>query len=253
MTCLYDFRVQRIFVEAPLHDGVEVHLKGKPAHYLLHVLRLGVSGRVLLFNGHDGEWLFEIFEIKKRDSCTLKAITCTRTQTEPFSFMYLFAPLKQARLDYMVQKAVEMGVGVLQPVITAHTQVRKLNLERLRFNAIEAAEQCGLLNLPHICPVLPLAEVLQKLQAEKTLIFCDETAPRTQTFVALQAHSSRITADDCAVLIGPEGGFNDTERALIQAHGNTTSVSLGPRILRADTAAVAAFALVQNHLGDWQA
>jgi 16S rRNA (uracil1498-N3)-methyltransferase len=162
---------------------------------------------------------------------------------------YVFAPLKHARLDYMVQKAVEMGVSLLQPVLTRHGQVARINAARMRANCIEAAEQCGILNLPQIAEPATLAGVLSELEARRWLIFCDEDAEIADPVAALTRVPAR---SPLAVLIGPEGGFAPDERASLLKMPNVVRLALGPRILRADTAAVAALALVQTMCGDWR-
>jgi 16S rRNA (uracil1498-N3)-methyltransferase len=178
------------------------------------------------------------------------AVAQTRPQTPRPDLDYLFAPLKQARLDYMVEKAVEMGAGRLRPVVTRHTQVSRINPERIRANAIEAAEQCGILALPEIDAPAPLADVLgawAKDDGPRRLVFCDEDASGDPLAVL-----SALPPAPLAVLVGPEGGFADDERTLLRSLPFVTAISLGPRILRADTAAVAALAVVQAVLGDWR-
>jgi 16S rRNA (uracil1498-N3)-methyltransferase len=238
----------RLFVEGPLGEGLVLPLAREQANYLLNVLRLKEGDPVLLFNGRDGEWQAAI-NPAGRKSAVLAVMSLTRAQTLAPDIHYLFAPLKHARLDYMAQKAVEMGAGRLVPVITRRTQVSRLNLERLRANAIEAAEQCGILTIPEITPETRLDAALAALEPERLLVFCDENAPVADPFAALDACSK----GPVAVLIGPEGGFDATERATLLRHANMLRLSLGPRILRADTAAVAALALVQARLGDWVA
>lgn len=242
----YDFRSPRLHVEAPLREGAAVPLDRAQAHYLATVLRLKSGGRILAFNGRDGEWDATI-EAGKR-AALLHVGARTRLQTEAADLHYLFAPLKSARLDYMVQKAVEMGVSRLQPVLTRHGQVTRVNSARMRANAIEAAEQCGVLTLPKIAEPIALMQALATRDARRYLIFCDEDAGLADPVAAL------ATVPSCAplaVLIGPEGGFADDERAALLALPNVVRLSLGPRILRADTAAVAALALVQAVCGDW--
>jgi 16S rRNA (uracil1498-N3)-methyltransferase len=167
----------------------------------------------------------------------------------PSDLQYLFAPLKAARLDYMTQKAVELGVSRLQPVFTRHTQVARVNTERMRANAIEAAEQCGILVLPEIAPPVALASLIAKRDAARWLVFCDENADVGNPVLALGAVPPR---SPLAVLVGPEGGFAEDERAALLKLPNVVRLCLGPRILRADTAAVAALALVQAVAGDWR-
>jgi 16S rRNA (uracil1498-N3)-methyltransferase len=172
----------------------------------------------------------------------------TRPQHVPCDLHYLFAPLKHARLDYMVQKAVELGVSRLQPVTTRHTQAARVNIERMRANAIEAAEQCGILTIADVADATPLPKALDGLVAGRVLIFCDEDAD-TRDPVAALSHIPR--GAPLAVLIGPEGGFADDERTLLLKQPNVVRLALGPRILRADTAAIAALTLVQAVVGDW--
>ncbi|AMJ63349.1 16S rRNA (uracil(1498)-N(3))-methyltransferase [Bosea sp. PAMC 26642] len=241
-----DFARHRLHLEAPLSVGARLPLARDQANYLLNVLRLKEDGTVLVFNGHDGEWLAAI-AVEGRKSAALIMVRQVRTQTPPADLHYLFAPLKHARLDYIAQKAVEMGAGVLQPVLTRHTQVSRLNLDRLRANAVEAAEQCGILSLPQIRPEAALAAALDALEPDRMLVFCDEAADRQSPLAVLAG----AKPGPLAVLIGPEGGFDEAERTLIRARPGTLVLSLGPRILRADTAAVAALALVQASLGDW--
>jgi len=243
----YDFRSPRLFVDPPLGAGAAVPLAQPQAHYLRDVLRLKPGDRVLVFNGRDGEWEGRLEAVGKR-GLVLQIEGETRPQTAGPDLHYLFAPLKRARLDYMVQKAVEMGVARLVPVMTRHTQAERVNLERMRANAIEAAEQCGILRLPEIAPPVALADALAALEPRRLLIFCDEDAPIADPVAALAGASG---AAALAVLVGPEGGFAAEEREVLLARANIVRLALGPRILRADTAAVAALALVEAVLGDW--
>lgn len=241
-----DFARHRLFIDQPFSPAAILPLEREQANYLLNVLRLRTDGAVLVFNGRDGEWLARLVP-EGRKQANLELLRQTRPQPPASDLHYLFAPLKHARLDYMAQKAVEMGAGLLQPVLTRRTQVSRLNLERLRANAVEAAEQCGILSLPAIEPELSLEGALAALAPERLLIFCDEGLAEASPVSALAAQGPA----PLAVLIGPEGGFDEAERSLIRARPNTLPISLGPRILRADTAAVAALALVQAVLGDW--
>lgn len=243
-----DFSKHRLYCDAALAPGAVLELARDQANYLLNVLRLRGGDTILAFNGRDGEWLCAI-RAEGRKQASLEALRQARAQPAAPDLVYLFAPLKHARLDYMAQKAVEMGAGVLQPVLTRFTQVSRINLERLAANAVEAAEQCGILSLPQIRPEQPLAAALAALEPERLLIFCDEALEAQSPLQALQGASR----GPLAVLIGPEGGFDESERALILRRERTLRLSLGPRILRADTAAVAALALVQAALGDWTA
>jgi len=243
-----DLDAPRLFVEAPLSAGARVPLDRGQINYLVNVLRLRDGDTVLIFNGRDGEWRAEL-AVEGRRSADLVARASVRHQTRPVDLLYLFAPLKHARLDYMVQKAVEMGVGALQPVYTQRTQASRVNLERMRANAIEAAEQCGILGVPEIRPDVPLAAALAALEADRMLIFCDEGAPVENPVAALSG--LRNNKAKLAVIVGPEGGFTAEERARVAAFEGCVQLSLGPRVLRADTAAVAALAIVQSVLGDW--
>ncbi len=242
----YDFRTQRLHVDAPLSAGERIKAGADQANYLLNVLRMREHDPLLLFNGRDGEWRATVAEARKR-RCVLEVAERTRAQTPLPDLHYLFAPLKHARLDYMVQKAVEMGAGVLRPVITRHTQVTRINSSRMEANAIEAAEQCGILAIPRIDELVPLATLLADWDPSRRLIFCDEDA-EGDPLHALQA----LPRGPLAVLIGPEGGFAEPERVRLRTLPFVSAISLGPRILRADTAAVAALALVQAALGDWR-
>jgi 16S rRNA (uracil1498-N3)-methyltransferase len=243
----YDFRSPRLFVSAPLEAGAAVALERAQAHYLTNVLRLKSGDTVLAFNGRDGEWSAAI-ETGKR-AATLRVAARLRTQTKAADLHYLFAPLKSARLDYMVQKAVELGASRLQPVLTRHTQVARVNSARMRGNAIEAAEQCGVLALPDIGEPVTLPAFIGGRDLGRWLVFCDEDAEVANPATALGAVPQR---SPLAVLVGPEGGFAADERAELLKLPNVVRLALGPRILRADTAAVAALALVQTMVGDWR-
>jgi 16S rRNA (uracil1498-N3)-methyltransferase len=243
----FDCSSPRLFVDAAIERDAVVATTRQQANYLLNVLRLKAGDAILLFNGRDGEWLARIEAATKR-ACTLRVEERVREQTPAPDLRYLFAPLKHARLDYMVQKAAEMGAGRLCPVITRRTQVARLNLERMRANAIEAAEQCGILTVPEIDPPRRLADALTGWDAGRQLIFCDEGAEAGSPIATLGA----LPRGPAALLVGPEGGFAVEERADLLARPYVTAISLGPRILRADTAAVAALALVQAFIGDWR-
>ena len=241
-------RAPRLFLDADLAEGVVVELDKAQANYLGNVLRLKAGQPVLVFNGRDGEWRADI-EAFGRKALALAIRDQTRVQTALGRIHYLFAPLKQARLDYVVQKAVEMGVASLTPVITQHTQVTRINQDRLVANVIEAAEQCGILSVPTVKAETRLMEAVAQLPPACRLIFCDEEAPEPDPIAALTGLDA---AHEVAVLIGPEGGFDASERRLLMAHPGVLRLALGPRILRADTAAVAALALVQSVIGDWR-
>ncbi len=217
------------------------------SNYLGNVLRLSKGDTILVFNGRDGEWRAAIGGRKRPDS--LEVVTRTRPQDRLPDLAYVFAPLKHARLDYMVQKAVEMGASSLQPVLTRFTQVARVNGERMRANVIEAAEQCGILSLATVTEPMPLDRYLGQRDGERLLVFCDEAADAINPLKALQ--SGLMVPNGVDVLVGPEGGFAEEERDALLRQPRTLRLSLGPRILRADTAAVAALALVQAALGDW--
>jgi 16S rRNA (uracil1498-N3)-methyltransferase len=246
----YDFRSPRLYVAAPLAPGASIALDKAQANYLVNVLRLKPDDTVLVFNTRDGEWQANLATTGKRASA-LAVSAQTRPQTAPADLHYLFAPLKHARLDYMVQKAVEMGVSRLQPVMTRHAQVGRVNLDRMQANAIEAAEQCGILTLPDIAPPATLDAMIAGWDPARLLVFCDEDAEASDPMAALAAARSGTRAP-LAVLVGPEGGFAADERAALLRLPNVVRLALGPHILRADTAAVAALTLVQTMLGDWR-
>ncbi len=248
----YDFRNPRLYLDQPLMAGAALALGASQQHYLVDVLRLEPEAAVLVFNGRDGEWRARLAR-PSRKSAVLVVHEQTRVQTLAGNLHYLFAPLKRARLDYMVQKAVEMGVSRLAPVITRHTQAERVNVERMRANVIEAAEQCGILSLPEVIDPQPLAQALAALDSERLLIFCDEAADEADPVAVLGAAGAAMQAPRrLAVLIGPEGGFAEDERRHLLAHSRVARLALGPRILRGDTAAVAALALAQSVLGDWR-
>jgi 16S rRNA (uracil1498-N3)-methyltransferase len=228
---------------------MRVTLDAAQAHYLADVLRRKPGDQLMVFNGRDGEWR-AVFEPAGKRGAVLALAEQTRVQDRAPDLQYLFAPLKRARLDYTVQKAVEMGAARLTPVITRYTQVDRVNSDRMRANAIEAAEQCSILTLPVIDELVALDRALAALEPERTLVFCDEDAPIADPLAALAPLRGRESIP-LAVLIGPEGGFAPEERALLLDRPKTVRLALGPRILRADTAAVAALALVQAALGDW--
>jgi 16S rRNA (uracil1498-N3)-methyltransferase len=247
----YDFRTPRLYIDAPLEVGANVPLDSVQANYLGNVLRLGTGDAVQVFNGRDGEWRASLASAGKR-KLALVVGTQTRPQTGALDLHYLFAPLKHARLDYMAQKAVEMGASRLQPVLTRHVQAARVNLERMRANAVEAAEQCGILTLPEIGAPLTFEAMLAQRDASRLLVFCDEHAEVTDPLAALAAARRDAGPMPIAVLVGPEGGFAEDERAALLKQANCVRLALGPRILRADTAAVAALALVGAVLGDWR-
>ncbi len=247
----YDFTTRRLYVDAPLAEGAEIALDAGQANYIRNVLRLPDRAEILAFNGRDGEWRAAV-SAPGRKTVALVAKEMTRPQPPRFDLHYLFAPLKHARLDYMVQKAVEMGAGLLRPVLTRRTQTERINFDRMRANAIEAAEQCGILAIAEIAPAVRLESLLGGWEKDRVLVFCDEDAPARNPIDALRPAAGAGEPRRLAVLIGPEGGFDSAERDMLLSMPQSLRLSLGPRILRADTAAIAALALVQAGLGDWR-
>ncbi len=245
MASSFDFSAPRLFVPVELTEGITFEPEHNQAHYLLKVMRLKPGHSILVFNGHQGEWRADVIEASRR-SCILKLIEQTRPQSPLGDIQYLFAPVKRARLDFLVQKATELGASVLQPVLTRRTIVERIKLERVKANAIEAAEQCGILTVPEIREPRKLEELLSHWSLDRRIIFCDENAPISDPIAAL----SQLDRGPLAVLIGPEGGFDETERRQLSDQKFVTSISLGPRIMRADTAGIAALTLVQAVLGD---
>jgi 16S rRNA (uracil1498-N3)-methyltransferase len=241
-----NYRMQRLFVSADLRAGAKVQAGAAQSHYLANVLRMAEGAELLIFNGRDGEWLARV-AAKSRKAVELVAVEQTRAQPPHPDLVYCFAPLKQGRLDYLVQKAVEMGAGVLQPVVTQHTQVARLGMDRIEANAIEAAEQCGILAIPKVREAVKLDRLLASWEADRRLIFCDEDSSTNNPLPALGS----ITERKLGLLVGPEGGFSDDERRQLRALPFVSAIPLGPRILRADTAAVAALAVIQATIGDW--
>jgi 16S rRNA (uracil1498-N3)-methyltransferase len=244
---LADFRSPRLFVDAELAPGNRIALDRNQSNYLGNVLRLSAGDAILVFNGRDGEWQATISGRKRPDQ--LEVVAQTRAQDRLPDLTCVFAPLKHARLDYMVQKAVEMGASTLQPVLTRFTQVTRINGMRMRANVIEAAEQCGIMSIATVAEPAPLQRWLDRRDGGRLLIFCDEAAETANPVAALQGGLAASHGID--LLIGPEGGFAEDERVSLLRQPHILRLSLGPRILRADTAAVAALALVQAVLGDW--
>jgi len=242
----HNIRLARLYLESDLAPGGRLVLARGQENYLRNVLRLPDGAGMLIFNGRDGEWTAQLSGARGKAALTI--VSRTRLQPAGSELLFAFAPLKHARLDYLVQKAVEMGVGIVQPVLTQHTQVARVNTARMRANAIEAAEQCGILALPRIEEPVPLPRWLDGLPPERVLVFCDEEAEIADPLDAL----ARAPAGPLAILIGPEGGFAEVERKMLAARAKVVRLSLGPRILRADTAAVAVLALVQAARGDWR-
>ncbi|EJK80111.1 16S rRNA (uracil(1498)-N(3))-methyltransferase [Agrobacterium sp. SHOUNA12C] len=241
-----NFRMQRLFVVSDIKANAGIEADQEQFNYLANVLRMEDGAELLIFNGRDGEWKARIsFPSRKRILMT--PIEETRLQPAPSDLHYLFAPLKVGRLDYLVQKAVEMGAGLLQPVMTQHVQGKITNLDKVRANVIEAAEQCGILDIPDVAEPVKLADLLERWPRERRIIYCDEGDAGQNPLPLL----AKITEKHLALLVGPEGGFSEEERALLRSLDFVTAIPLGPRILRADTAAVAAMAVIQAAIGDW--
>lgn len=241
------YKLQRLFISEALGEGITLSLCDKEYHYLCNVLRLKVNDQLLVFNGKNGEWLSTITQVKK-NNITLHIIEQTREQPTTIDLHYCFAPLKQARLDYMIQKAVEMGANILQPVLTQHRQQSKVSMQKMEANAIEACEQCGNLTVPSCFEPISLDKLLSDWDESSPLLFCDEVCLGESPLAQLQ---NIPKGPKIGVLIGPEGGFSSQERKSLRALPFVVPIGLGPRILRADTAAVAALTLVGLTLGDW--
>jgi len=237
----------RLYVEAPLGDGESVVPDSGQTHYLLHVMRAKVGDRLSLFNGRDGEWRARIAQTAKR-SCRLECEARTSPQHEVPDLWLVFAPVKKTPADYLAQKATELGVRVLQPMLTRRTIVRRVNVERMRANAIEAAEQSGRVSVPEARQPIEFEKLLERWPDDRSILFCDEAGEAPPILDALR----NTPGSSCAVFTGPEGGFDPAERAALRALPNVIPVSLGRRILRADTAALAALAVWQSIKGDWQ-
>ncbi|MGE7370883.1 16S rRNA (uracil(1498)-N(3))-methyltransferase [Neorhizobium sp. NPDC001467] len=242
-----NFRMQRLFVETDITLDTPIAATADQFNYLVNVLRLAADAQVLVFNGRHGEWRARL-AFPSRKKLMLEPVEQTRPQPEPSDLHYLFAPLKTGRLDYLVQKAVEMGAGLLQPVMTQHVQGKITSMDRLAANVIEAAEQCGILSVPPVMTPKKLGELLDGWPGDRRIIFCDEGDEGQNPVPILGA----IRETRLALLIGPEGGFSEEERRMLRSLPFVTAIPLGPRILRADTAAVAALAIIQASIGDWR-
>jgi 16S rRNA (uracil1498-N3)-methyltransferase len=242
-----DFTAQRLFVDQPMQQGASLVLDRMQSNYLVNVLRMREGQGLLVFNGRDGEWRAQLTKADKK-AAVLTIETLSRAQTAASDIWLCFAPVKSARLDFLIEKAVEMGASKLIPVITNRTQVQRLNQDRMRANVIEAAEQCGLLSVPEVASDIKLSKLDTLLDNGRTVIFCDEFAPVANPVSAMQ---SLPPGAPVAVVIGPEGGFDETERHMLNMYKPSLAIALGPRILRADTAVIAALAAVQLAVGDW--
>ncbi|WP_027487271.1 16S rRNA (uracil(1498)-N(3))-methyltransferase [Allorhizobium undicola] len=241
-----NYRMQRLYVQADLLPEQPLETNAEQFNYLANVLRLADEAELLLFNGRDGEWRARL-AFPTRKKILLTPVEQTRPQPAHPDLVFLFAPLKVGRMDYLIQKAVEMGAGTLQPVMTQHVQGKITSLERLQANAVEAAEQCGILAIPEMRSPQKLKTLLETWPQDRHIVFCDEDSATDNPLPALQSlKTSRL-----ALLVGPEGGFSEEERGLLRSLPFVTAIPLGPRILRADTAAVAALAVLQATAGDW--
>jgi len=243
-----DFSSQRLFIDQPMAVDAVLPLDKAQANYLLNVLRMREGQRLLAFNGRDGEWRAEIASASRK-AAALRLVERIREQPAPGDIWLCFAPIKTGRLEWLVQKAVEMGASRLVPIDTARTQIEIRNPERLRANIVEAAEQCGVLAVPELTSSIRLPKLPMMWEgADRRIIFCDEMAEVADPLAAL---AGLRRGAPIAVLVGPEGGFDEAEREMIRAWPGATAIALGPRILRADTAALAALAAVQLAAGDW--
>ncbi|MCZ8179869.1 MAG: 16S rRNA (uracil(1498)-N(3))-methyltransferase [Rhizobium sp.] len=242
-----NYRMQRLYVTADLMLDQAFEATAEQFNYLANVLRFEDGAELLVFNGRQGEWKARV-HFPTRKKILITPVEETRPQPEDCGLQFLFAPLKVGRMDYLIQKAVEMGAGVLQPVMTQHVQGKIGSIERLQANAVEAAEQCGILAIPRVVEAVKLRDLLDHWPADRRIIYCDEDSATHNPLPAL----SRIEERSLALLVGPEGGFSEEERLLLRSLPFVTAIPLGPRILRADTAAVAALAVVQAAIGDWR-
>lgn len=241
----------RLFVEADLVAGGEAPLDDAQVHYLRNVMRRPDGAPLLLFNGRDGEWNATL-SARGKKSAVAELGERTREQAPEPDVWLCFAPVKRARIDYIAEKATELGVSVLQPVLTRHTAVERVNVDRLRANAVEAAEQTERLTVPEVREPIDLGKLLDGWPAERRLLMCDETGGGPPIAEALSQLDETARTAPWAIVIGPEGGFADVELQALRRIKDVTSVGLGPRILRADTAALAALACWQALLGDWR-
>jgi len=234
----------RLFVDHTLGKAQSVPLNKDQAHYIFSVMRKSIGETILIFDGNNGEWEASIEEISKK-SGVLLCIKQTKPQIMPPDLWLFFSPLKKVRTDFIVEKATELGVAKIIPVQTEHTNADRVNLSRLSAHAIEAAEQCGGTYIPKIEELQKINEVLENFPLDRRLLFCDEKLQ------ASEVNLENLKKGKWAILVGPEGGFSEIERNYLKGLKFTFSISLGPRILRADTAAVTAISLWQNYLGDW--
>ena len=245
----YDFRKIRLFVADDLESGAIAYPDADQLHYLANVMRCKNGDRILAFNGRDGEWLCRLNQ-KDRRHGELVAETQSREQGEEPNLLFCFAPIKRAPFDYLIQKATELGVRSLQPVMTKYTMVKRVNIDRAMANATEAAEQSGRLTVPHVAEPVSLGELIDEWDPNRALVFCDE-GERVEPIARTLTKAKHETPGPWGILVGPEGGFHPDEREHLRGLPFSHPVSLGDRILRADTAGLAALAIWQSILGDW--
>jgi len=245
----------RLYVENDLKAGTDLLIEGNGGHYLVNVMRVKMGACVILFNGREGDWLAEVVKVGK-GKARLAVREKVRDQKPEGDLWYLFAPIKKARTDYMIQKATELGVSLMRPILTERTNLDKLKHDRLNANAIEAAEQCERMTVPKVAELIKLGDMLANWPEDRLLMFCDEAGEDGQNCYTIgrainEAGAWQDHAKKWAILIGPEGGFTEEERVMLRKQANVVPITLGPRILRADTAAIAAISLWQSFAGDW--
>jgi len=239
----------RLFVPDQLASGAQITPDAGQSHYLISVMRQRVGGRILLFNGRDGGWLAEITEVGRKQ-VQLVCLEQLAAQTSPPDIWLIFVPVKRARLDFIAQKATELGAAKIWPVQSERGQIPRLKDSRLEANIIEAAEQTERLDIPELGPFITLDRLLEQLEPDRWLIFCDEAEAGSDSPSPVQ-QLAKISGEKAALLIGPEGGFTEAERKKIKSRSKLLPITLGGRILRADTAALAALTLWQATCGDW--
>jgi 16S rRNA (uracil1498-N3)-methyltransferase len=239
----------RLYINRHLKSGVEILLDKDESHYLLNVMRLGAGEEVALFNGVDGEWSATITQSSKKIACAIIHAELRPQSIEPDVWL-VFAPIKKARIDFIAQKATELGASKLVPIMTKHTAMERVKLERLQANAKESAEQCGRLQVPEVMDVMKFDVLMASWPQDRLIMFCDEGLSGSSAIEVLKSQSNDISSK-WAIFIGPEGGWSEDERQILKKQKGCVVVSLGPRVLRADTAAISALTLFQSILGDW--
>jgi 16S rRNA (uracil1498-N3)-methyltransferase len=242
---------QRLYVDTPLNSGTSVSLDRDQSHYLVNVLRMAAGDEILLFNGRDGEWRASI-QVAHKKTARLAVHDLNKPQDAAPGLQLVFAPVKKARIDYIAEKAAELGVGILQPIITDYTQISRVNTSRLNANAIEAAEQTGRMTLMEIREPVSLTKLLEAWPEGRHIIYCDENYAGDPSHAMADKIKSVEVGNDAGIFIGPEGGFSPREREMISEHQAAIRVAFGRNILRADTAALAALTIWQATVGDWK-